>query len=146
MAKSDSSVFKRGYNKVNRRVVIPAVKAAGSFALPAGAFVSRVYAQNRSTTASSLSVGNAAAGAQYLAAVAIPVADVNGAGILYPRAAIALQPSKVNSEVHYTLTAYPIANPTAPVAKQKGAVDVVIEFEELWGSLDLPSFVNQAGY
>lgn len=115
------------------------------FALPAGALLAECTLRTVARLLPASSVGNAAAGAQYLAAVAIPVADVNGAGILYPRAAIALQPSKVNSEVHYTLTAYPIANPTAPIAKQKGAVDIVIESEELWGSLDLPSFVNQAG-
>ena len=155
------SVFKKGYNKVGRRVVIPALTKAFSFDIPAGAFVSRIYAQNRSTTATNLTVGNAAAGAQYLASVAVPVAfnvvvpderrdapsgatvTVSRAGILYPRAAIALQPSKVDSKVHVALSAYPTVGTGD---NERGLVDVVVEFEELWDSLPIPSFVNNNGY
>lgn len=149
MAKNDSSVFKLGYNMVKRRVVIPGVKAAGFFALPAGAAVTRIYAENKSTTASNLTVGNAAAGAQYLASIAVPIAAGGVPGVLYPQAAlVAARPANpgVDTAVHYTLSAYPVTNPTAPSAKQKGAISIVIEFEELYGSLDLPSVVNQAGY
>lgn len=155
------SVFKLGYNKVDRRMVLPGLVEAVSFAVPAGAFVARVYAQNRSTEAVNLTVGNAAAGAQYLASVAIPVGTdvavpderkdaapgatvtVRRAGVLYPRAAIALQPSKVNSEVHVTLSAYPS---TGEGVNERGLVDVVVEFEELWDSLPLPNSVNVHGY
>lgn len=155
------SVFKKGFNKVDRRVVIPGLTEAVSFPIPAGAYVSRVYAQNRSTEATNLTVGNVASGAQYLASVAVPVASnvtvpderkdaapgatvtVSRAGILYPRAAIALQPSKVDSAVHVTLSAYPTVGEGD---NERGLVDVVIEIEELWDSLPIPSFLNTNGY
>lgn len=140
------SVFKLGYNKVDRRVVIPGIKAATVFDIPAGAVVSRIYAQNRSTTASNLTVGNAAAGAQYLASVAVPVADSTGYGVLSPKPALAVAVSKVDSNVHITLSAYPVTNPTANTAKQKGAIDVVVEYEEMWGSLATPSQHNPRAY
>lgn len=149
MAKSDSSVFKRGYNKVARRIVLPNLKAAVSFKVPAGFFPTKVYAENASTTASSVSVGNVAAGAQYLAATAVPVAAGGVPGVLYPtNALVAALPANpgADTDMHVTLTAYPVRNPTAPTAQQKGAVSVVIEFEELYGSVSLPSFVNNAGY
>lgn len=134
------SVFKLGYNKVDRRVVLPGVKAATVFDIPAGAVLKRVYAQNRSTTATNLTVGNAAAGAQYLASVAVPVADGTGAGVLPPKNALQLAAApKVDTNVHVTLSAYPVTNPTATADKQRGAVDVVIEYEEMWDSLPIPT-------
>lgn len=137
------SVFDIGQNIVHRRVVIPAIKAAQVFDIPAGAHVLRAYARNRSTTAVNLSLGNAAAGTQYLAATAIPVGDnvgaIQGAGLLGQTAATYVAPSKVASNVHVTLSAYPIANPTAATAKQQGAVDVVIEYVELLDSLPIPT-------
>lgn len=136
MAKNDSSVFKYGYNKVTRRVVVPNIKAATSFDLPAGAVLRQIYSQNETTTASNLTVGNAAAGAQYLASTATVVSDANGPGIT-ANPALAVAVSKVDSKVHITLSAYPIKNPTAPVAKQKGGISVVVEYDELLGSLDL---------
>lgn len=155
------SVFKLGYNKVDRRMVLPGLVAAVSFPVPAGTFVKRIYAQNRSTTATNLTVGNAPAGAQYLASVAVPVATdvsvpderkgaapgatvtVRRAGILTPKAAIDVAASKVNSTVHVTLSAYPAVG-TGDQAR--GLVDVVVEFEELWDSLPLPNSVNVHGY
>lgn len=133
------SVFKLGYNKVDRRVVLPGVKAAMVFDIPAGAVVKRVYAQNRSTTAANLSLGTAAGGAEYLAAVAVPVANAQGAGILSPKNALQPAVPRVAANVHVTLSAYPVSNPTAPAAQQKGAIDVVIEYEEMWDSLPLPT-------
>jgi hypothetical protein len=127
------SVFKYGFNKVNRRVVIPAIKAAQVFDIPAGAHLQRIYAQNRSTTATSLSVGNAVGGAQYLAAIAVPVADGTGPGILAPQNALAVAISKVVSNVNITLTAYTLD------ADGKGTTDVVVEYEELLDSLPIAS-------
>lgn len=134
------SVFKKGRNKVNRRVLRLNLTAADSFQIPAGAFVSRIYAQNKSTsTAPNLTVGNAAAGAQYLASVAVPVAvaptsDSQGYGILYPRAAIPLQPSVSKSTVYITLSSYPVD------ASGKGQVSVIVEYEEMWGSLNAQGY------
>lgn len=151
------SVFKKGFNKVNRRVVLPSLVGTSVFALPAGAWVTRVYAQNRSTTATNLTVGSAAGGAQYLASVAVPVAstvavpneapgaapgstvNVLRAGILSPKNAIDVQPSKVTSALHVALSAYPTVG-------GRGQVDVVIELEEMWGSLPIPSTINNKGY
>lgn len=149
MAKSDSSAFKRGYNLVKRRMVIPNVKAAGSFPLPAGAFLTAIYAENASTTAANLSVGNAAAGAQHLAATAVPIASGGVPGVLYPQAPlVAARPANpgVDTAVHYTLSAYPVRNPTAAVAKQKGAISIVVEFTELYGSSDLPNNGSNVAY
>lgn len=155
------SVFKKGFNKVDRRVVLPGLTAAAVFAMPAGAWVKRVYAQNRSVTTTNLTVGSAAAGAQYLASVAVPVAstvavpneapgaapgstvNVVRAGILSPKNAIDVQPSKVTSALHVTLSAYPT---TGTGANVRGQVDVVIELEEMWGSLPIPSTINNKGY
>lgn len=136
MAKNDSSIFKYGYNKVARRLVLPNLKAAAAIDLPAGAVVRQIYSQNESTTASNLTVGNAAAGAQYLASTATVISDANGPGIT-ANPALAVAVSKVDSKLHVTLSAYPIKNPTAPAAKQKGAISVVVEYDELLGSLDL---------
>ncbi|AGC36040.1 hypothetical protein HOS23_gp57 [Rhizobium phage RHEph09] len=139
------SVFKRGYNKVERRVLLRNLKAAASILLPAGADVRRVYAINETTTASNLTVGNAAAGAQYLASVAVPVSDVNGAGLL-SAPAIALTPSKVESSLYVTLSAYPVKNPTAPSAKQRGGITVVVEYVELLDSLSIAKLQTQVQY
>lgn len=139
------SVFKRGFNKVDRRVVLEGITAAVSFDIPAGAFVSRVYAQNRSTTATNLTVGNVAAGAQYLASVAVPVATAASGstpvlpGVLAPRDAIAVAVSKTVSNVHVTLSAYPTLPALGLQGSPRGLVDVVIEFEELWDSLPIPT-------
>ncbi|QIG73216.1 hypothetical protein [Rhizobium phage RHph_I40] len=138
-------VFKTGAAKVERRVLLRNLKAAASIKLPAGADVRRIYATNETTTASNLTVGNAAAGAQYLASVAVPVSDVNGAGML-SSPAIALTPSKVQSNLHVTLSAYPIKNPTAPVAKQKGGITVVVEYVELLNSLSIADLAAQVQY
>lgn len=134
------SVFKKGQNKVNRRVVLEGLTAAAVVRLPAYAVVQRFYARNRSTTASSLSAGNVAAGAQYLAATAIGVADGSGPAVLRPTAALQTQAiSKVDSDLHITLSAYPLVTDST-----KGAVDVVIEYEELEGSLAVPGGIHIA--
>lgn len=139
------SVFKRGFNKVDRRVVLSGITAALSFDIPAGAYVKRVYAQNRSTTAVNLTVGNAAAGAQYLASTAVPVATAASGstpllpGVLAPTDAIKINPSKVVSNVHVTLSAYPTLPALGLQGEDRGLVDVVIEYEELWDSLPIPT-------
>lgn len=149
MAKTDSSVFKLGFNKVSRRVVIPRIKAAQVFDVPAGMFIRRVYAENRSTTAVNLTVGNAAAGAQYLASTAVPVAVGGVPGVLYPqetlKTALPANPG-TDTNVHITLSAYPVDNAALPAARQKGMVSVVIEYEELYGSLDIPSQHSPRAY
>lgn len=138
MAKSDSSVFKKGYNKVDRRVVVPAIKGPIEIPVPAGFWPRRVYAQNRSTTATNITVGNAAAGAQYLASTAVPVAAGGVPGVLYPtetlKTAVPANPG-TNSSMHVTLSAYPTVGTGA---NARGQVDVVVEYEELYGSLDIP--------
>lgn len=137
------SVFKKGYNKVDRRVVLPGVLEALTVQAPAGAVVKRIYAQNRSTTATNLSVGNTAAGEQYLAAVAVPVATdvtvdgatVRRAGILSPKNALQPAVPKVDFNIHVTLSAYPSVGDGDD---ERGLVDVVIEYEEMWDSLPIP--------
>lgn len=133
------SVFDIGQNIVHRRVVIPAIKAAQVFDIPAGAVLRFAYARNRSTTATNLSIGNAAGGTQYLAATAVPVADGTGPGLMSHKSLTDIAVSKVASNVHITLSAYPVLNPGVPAAKQIGAVDVVIEYVELLDSLPIPT-------
>lgn len=137
------SVFKKGYNKVDRRVVVPGLLGPVVIPAPAGAVVKRVYAQNRSTSASSLTVGNVAAGAQYLASIAVPVATnvtVDGAtvqrpGVLSPKPALDIAVPKVDFDIHVTLSAYPS---TGSGDNERGLVDVVVEYEEMWDSLPIP--------
>lgn len=120
------SVFDKGETAVSRRVVIRNPLAAGSFDIPIGAHVTRVTARNRTATASNLTVGNAAAGAQFLASVAVPVGTTAAPG--YVRSpAISVAPSNVVTNVHYTLSAYPAAP----------GIDIVIEYDELEDSLPL---------
>lgn len=133
------SVFDIGQNIAHRRVVIPNIKAAQVFDIPAGAVLRFAYARNRTTTAVNLTIGNAAAGAQYLASTAIPVADGQGAGLMSHKSLLDPGVSKTVSNVHVTLSAYPVQNPTAPAAKQIGGVDVVIEYVELLDSLPIPT-------
>jgi hypothetical protein len=125
------SIFSVGSNKVARRVVIRNITEAMAFDIPAGAVVTLIQARNKSETATNISVGNAAAGTQFSTATAVPVAtddaDISTAGLLY-KVATLVQPSKVASNVHVTLSAYP-AN----------GVDVAIEYVELLDSLAQPS-------
>jgi hypothetical protein len=127
-------VFKLGFNKVTRRVVLPNLKAAAVVDLPAGAHVRNVYTKNDTTTASNLTAGNVAAGAQYVASAAVGVADGTGPQVTV-HTVINPGISKVASSFHVTLSAYPIKNPTAPAAQQKGGISVVIEYTELLDGL-----------
>lgn len=123
------SVFDRGSNQVIRRAVLRNIVAtAFTIPLPAGAKVTRIDARNKGTTAANLSAGTAAAGAQYLAATAVPVAtsttDISTAGLLSEQA-ISVAVSKTASTFHGTLSAAP--NGTG--------VDVVVHYIELLDSL-----------
>lgn len=120
------SAFDKGESLVCRRVVIRNPTAAGSFDIPAGAWVKAVYARNRTATAANLTVGNAAAGAQFVASVAVPVGTAALPGYVVPTV-LNVAPSNAVTNVHYTLSAYP-ASP---------GVDITIEYVELEDSLPL---------
>lgn len=120
--------FTKGRSAVSRRVVLNNVPLASSFDVPAGTWVKRIYARNRSATATNLTVGNAAAGAQFLASTAVPVGTTSAPGYVVAPA-INVAPSAVVTNVHITLSSLP------PVAAN--GVDVVIEFDELEESLPL---------
>ncbi len=129
------SIFMKGRNSVKRRVVVRGITAATAFDIPAGAVVKNVYAQNRSTTAANLTVGNAAAGAQFVASVAVPVATGVAPNTVYGLVdctTLAVQPATVQSTVYITLSAYPTDGGTPA----KGMIDVVVEYQELWGSIN----------
>lgn len=131
------SAFDKGESLVSRRVIIKNPQAAGSFDIPAGAHVNKVYARNRSSTAANLTVGNAAAGAQFVASVAVPVGTTAAPGYVVPTV-LNVAPSAVATAVHYTLSAYPTV--------AAGGSDIVIEYVELEDSLSLISQNFPVGY
>jgi len=133
------SIFQRGSTKVDRRVLLQNLVANTSFAIPAGAKLQRVYARNKGTVATNLSVGNAAAGAQFLAATAVPVAssatDVTTAGLI-SEVAISVAVNITASTVYLTFS----VAPGAP------GVDVCITYDELLDSLAAPALNNPVAY
>lgn len=125
---------KGGFNMVVRQTQVLKIASATSFKIPAYAKVRRIYAQNRTATTSNLTVGNAAAGAQYLASTAVPTGTGTAPGMVAAQA-IDVAISKVESEVHITLSAY-----------AAGGIDVVVEFDEYADSLPLPRQQVPASY
>lgn len=134
------SVFDKGSNQVTRRAVVRNITGTtATLPLPAGAKVTRVDARNKGTVAVNLSVGNAAAGAQFLAATAVPVAtsntDITTAGLLSEQA-LSVAVSKTAGTVYLTLS----ATPGAP------GVDVVVHYTELLDSLAPKQTANPPAY
>lgn len=118
---------KGGHNMVTRQVIVRAPTVAGSFDIPAYAKVKRIIARNRTATASNLTVGNAAAGAQFLASTAVPTGTATLPGMV-EAPAISVAISTAVSTVHYTLSAY-----------ASGGIDIMVEYEEYGDSLPLPT-------
>ena len=134
------TIFTRGSTRVNRSVrLVNQTGTAIVVPLPAGAKLIRVSARNKSTTALNISAGTAAAGAQYLAATAVPAStdatDITKAG-LASEPAISVAVSNIASILYITLS----AAPAAP------GVDIVVDYLELLESLPAPLLNNPVAY
>lgn len=118
------SIFSKNRNVVRRRVYLPKVAAAAVVYVPAGAANVRIYAQNKTATAVSISAGNAVGGAQHAAVTAVPTGTISAPGIIAP--------AQVGPTLVYQADG--TINITATVA---GIADVAVTYDELRNSLPL---------
>ena len=118
------SLFSKNRNRVRRKVYLPKAAAASVINVPAGATDVRVYARNTTATATSISVGNAPAGAQFVAVTPVPTGTVAAPGYLNPAIVGTTLVYQANGTINVTMTV-------------GGVADVVVEFTELANSLPL---------
>ncbi len=118
------SLFSKNRNRVRRKVYLPKCAAAAVVNVPAGATDVKVYARNNTATATSISVGNVAAGAQFVAVTAVPTGTVAAPGYLNPAIVGTTLVYQANGTINVTMTV-------------GGIADVVVEFTELAASLPL---------
>lgn len=118
------NVFKKGNNKVSRRVVLEKVTADKTFQLPAGGEIVKIYMQRTSAadTTGGVRIGTAAAGAQIAAAQALATQNLP-----------VVVPVVANGILGTDRTLY-ISTATA---WNGASVNIVVEYNELLGSLPL---------
>ena len=117
-------LFSKSRTVVRRRVYLPKVAAAAVFQVPAGASNVKLFAQNKTATAVSVSAGNAVGGAQFCAVTAVGTGTVAAPAVIRPAQAGPTVVYQADGDLHVTATV-------------AGIADVVIEFEEMRNSLPL---------
>lgn len=117
-------LFSKSRTVVRRRVYLPKVAAAAIVQVPLGAMNVRIYAQNKTATAVSVSAGNVAAGAQFAAVTAVGTGTAAAPAIIAPAQAGPTIVYQADGQVHITATV-------------AGIADVVVAYDEAHTSLPL---------
>lgn len=127
MATIQQRLEAKGLIKRTAKFTIPVVNgaAAGTFPIPKGAVVTDVYRDTPTTlpgtpTNTNLSLGSAAAGAQYVAAVDVKAQGFAPLTVLY---ALRKAAAATKATVHYT-----VASTGGTAADQDGSIDLYVEY------------------
>lgn len=117
-------LFSKSRSVVTRRVYLPKVAAADIVKVPAGAANVKVFAQNKTGTAVSISAGNSVGGAQFCAVTPVGTGTVAAPAVIRPAQAGPTIVYAADGDLHVTATV-------------GGVADVVIEYTEMLKSLPL---------
>lgn len=117
-------LFSKSRTVVRRRVYLPKVATAAVVKVPAGAADVKIFAQNKTNTAVSVSAGNSPGGAQFCAVTPVGTGTVAAPAVIRPAQAGPTIVYAADGDLHITATV-------------AGIADVVVEYDEMLKSLPL---------